>query len=153
MRVPCVAWWPDTVPAGTLTSGLASSLDLLPTFANLAGAAAPADRVLDGYDLSPLLKSGSGSPRDEMFFYRGTELFAVRKGPFKAHYVTQTGYGDGPRQTHRPPLLFHLEHDPGEEWNVANQHVDVLSRISGLVDAHQSSVTPAEPQLDKRITE
>jgi arylsulfatase A-like enzyme len=153
MRVPCIAWWPDTIPSGAVTSELASSLDLLPTFASIAGAAVPNDRVLDGYDLSQLLKTGSGSPRQEMFFYRGVELFAVRKGPHKAHYITQTGYGGEPRQTHEPLLLYHLEHDPGERWNVANEHPEVISEIAGLVAQHQRDLKPGEQQLEGRIRE
>jgi arylsulfatase A-like enzyme len=151
MRVPCLAWWPGTVPAGAVTPELASTLDLLPTFASIAGAKLAADHLLDGYDLSEFLRSASNSPRQEMLFYRGTELFAVRKGPYKAHFATQPAYGGGAKQDHDPPLLFHLEHDPGEKWNIAAEYPEVLSEIDALVAVHQGQLAPGQPQLERRI--
>ncbi|HJN13035.1 MAG TPA: sulfatase [Pirellulaceae bacterium] len=55
MRVPGIFWWPKKIPAGRRTSEIASNMDLLPTFAELAGASLPADRVIDGRSLWPLV--------------------------------------------------------------------------------------------------
>jgi arylsulfatase A len=151
MRVPCVVWRPGTVPSGEVRSDMASTLDLLPTFAALAGASPPGNRPLDGYDLSAFLVGDEPSPREEMFFYRGTELYAVRQGRFKAHYITQPAYGGGQREKHDPPLLYNLEHDAGERWNVADEHSDALAKIEILVAEHQAGLTPGEPQLERRI--
>ncbi len=63
-RVPCVMRWPGNIPAGLVSDELTSTLDLLPTFAALAGTNPPADRKLDGLDLGPFLRAPSGkSPR------------------------------------------------------------------------------------------
>lgn len=135
MRVPAIAWWPGTIPAGRTVHALATTLDLLPTAAALAGAELP-DRPLDGFDLLPLLTEGERSPRDFFAYYRGDRLFAARLGPWKAHYLTQTAYPDGPLVPHDPPLLYHLEHDPGERFDVAESNPEVLARIAERLRAH-----------------
>ncbi len=55
MRVCTIAWWPGKIPAGTRTDAITSMMDLLPTLANLAGAALPDDRKWDGVDQWPVL--------------------------------------------------------------------------------------------------
>jgi arylsulfatase A-like enzyme len=130
---------------------LGSTLDLLPTCAKLAGARLPDDLVLDGMDISPALLGTGPSPRNTMFFYRGTRLYAVRKGPFKAHFITQPAYVPGKPKEHDPPVLFHLGHDPSEKYNVAGQHPDVIAEIRQLAEAHRAAMEPGKPQLEAVI--
>lgn len=78
MREPGIAWWPGKIAAGKVSLELASTMDLYTTFISLAGGKIPADRVVDGVDISPVLFGSGPSPRETMFFYRGTELMAVR---------------------------------------------------------------------------
>lgn len=150
MREPTLFWWPGTIPPGVVTD-IGSTLDLLPTCAKLAGAELPADLVLDGMDISPALLGTGKSPRDEMFFYRGVQLYAVRKGPFKAHFITRPAYGRGKPVRHDPPELYHLEHDPSEKYNVAEKHPEVIAEIRKLAEAHQAAMTPGTPQLEAVI--
>ncbi|WP_152052995.1 sulfatase family protein [Tautonia marina] len=153
MREPFLAWWPGTIPTGQVVPDLGSTMDLLPTAVRLAGGEPPSDRVLDGVDLRPALFGAGPSPRDSMFYYRGTELYAVRLGPYKAHFITQEPYGrDTNRIEHDPPLLFHLEHDPSERFDVSADHPEVLATIQALADAHRASVEPVPNQLEARIT-
>jgi hypothetical protein len=148
MREPCLAWWPGKIKAGTVQRSLACSMDLLPTFAALAGAELPRDLVLDGVNMAPLLLGTGPGRRDVMFYYRGTQLYAARKGPFKAHYITQPSYGKDPPQQHDPPLLYQLEQDPGERFDVAKQHPNVLADIAREVQRHRAGLKPAPPQCD-----
>ena len=71
MRVPCLVRWPKTIPAGTVSDELMSTLDLLPTFARLAGAEIPGDRIIDGRDVTPLLtgEAGARTPHEAFFHY------------------------------------------------------------------------------------
>jgi arylsulfatase A-like enzyme len=146
MRVPGIAWWPGKIEPGVHREA-ATMLDLLPTAAALAGAELPTDRTLDGLDLSPVLFAGKSLPKRPFFYYRGDKLMACRIGEWKAHFMTQTGYGQPLEETHDPPLLFHLGIDPGESRNVAGEHSDVLEEIQAAVQAHRSALVPGKPQL------
>jgi len=150
MREPGIAWWPGKIEAGSVTHELASSMDLFNTSLALAGVSIPGDRVMDGVDMSPILFGSGKSLRDVMFYYRGDELFAVRKGPFKAHFITAPGYGtqEVPLkfEKHDPPLLFNLAHDPSERFNVAKDHPDVLAEIQREVEKHRANLVPGKPQ-------
>ncbi len=147
MREPTIAWWPGTIPAGMVNAGLSSTLDILPTCLALAGMEPPTDRILDGVNMLPMLRGEGTSQRDTMFFYRGTRLYAVRQGAWKVHFITQAGYRDKPHEQD-PPLLFHLEHDPSEKYNVASDHPEILTRIMKVVEAHQATIGPVENQLE-----
>ena len=147
MRVPAIAWWPGQIRSGGITQSLATTMDLLPTAFSLAGAAPPDDRMLDGVDLTPIFKDPAASVRNAIYFYRGTRLFAVRKGPWKIHYITQSAYvGDRP-VTQDPPSLYHLDWDPSERFNVAAAHPDVVVDIEAMVASHRDSLVMAPTQL------
>ena len=146
MRVPGIAWMPGRVQPG-VTRGLAHAMDLFPTALALAGAPLPEDVTLDGADLSPVLFEAKSLPKRPYFYYRGDQLFACRMGEWKAHFKTQTGYGQPKAEVHDTPLLFHLGRDPSEKRDVSAAHPEVLARISALVKAHQATVVPGKPQL------
>lgn len=150
MRVPALFWWPGTVQPGTVMD-MGSTLDLLPTVAGIAAAEAPTDRVLDGVDLMPALTGTGSSPRNAMFYYRGDTLYAVRQGPFKAHFITEGEYGAGPPRTvHPTPLLYHLGEDPGEQFDVSGAHPEVVAEILELVEEHRKTLQPQASLFDLR---
>lgn len=150
MREPTVMWWPGKLKEGVVQE-MGCTLDLLPTFVALAGGKLPTDRTYDGYDLSPVLFGTGSSPRDTMFYYHGEQLFAVRKGPFKAHFQTKTSYvGQKEAKQHEPPLLYHLGNDPSEKYDIAPQHSEVITEIRKLAETHRASIEPVENQLEKR---
>lgn len=146
MRVPGIAWMPSRIQPG-VTHELASTMDLFATALALGGAPLPTDVALDSRDLAPLLFESKPLPQRPYFYYRGDQLFACRLGEWKAHFQTQTGYGQPKADAHDPPLLFHLGRDPSEKRNVAADHADVLAEIQQAVKAHQAGVVPGEPQL------
>jgi arylsulfatase A-like enzyme len=150
MREPTIFWQPGALKPGVVTD-IGSTLDLLPTFCQLAGVQAPADRVLDGYDLSGVLLGKGPSPRRTMYYWRGSKLYAVRHGSFKAHFITQPEYGAGPAVVHDPPELYNLDHDPSEKFNVALKRPEVIAEIRRLAEAHRQAIPPVENQLDKRL--
>ncbi len=85
MREPTLAWWPGHVSAGTVVDEMATTMDLMPTLAGLAGSQAPAERIIDGKDISALLlgEEGARSPHEAFYYYAGYELRAVRSGQWK----------------------------------------------------------------------
>lgn len=155
MREPGIAWSgnPKLVKGGRVVGDMASTMDIFTTSINMAGGDAPSGRVIDGVDLTAVLNGSGRSPRNEMFFYRGSRLFAVRHGAFKAHFTTQAGYGGPGPQQHDPPLLYHLGVDPGEQWNIADKHPDVLAAIGKLVAAHKAKLIAPPSQLENENIE
>jgi arylsulfatase A-like enzyme len=150
MRVPGIAWWPGTIPAGKVCRQWACTMDLFVTGLILAGAPLPNDRPIDGTDIRPLLTDTGAVERGAYFYYRGTRLFAARLGRYKAHYMTQSGYGPTPEK-HDPPLLFDLEADPGEGVNVSKAHPEILTAIAQEVERHQATLKPVPNQLEETL--
>ena len=126
VRVPTVAYWPGTIPAGTVYGDTASTMDILPTFAALAGVETQADRI-DGHDISPILKGSTAepSPYEAFFYYRGYELRAVRSGKWKLH-------ADG--------TLYDLETDVAESRDAASEHPDVKARLATLLEEGRETI-------------
>ena len=138
MRVPGIFWCPGNVQAGSENMEISSTLDLLPTILDIAGVEAPDDRVLDGYSLKDMLLKGAPSKRNEMFFYRGNTIRAIRMGPWKAHYVTTDEMGKNPESLDSP-VLYNLNHDPGEKYDVAEENPEVLAEMEKLKEAHKNT--------------
>jgi arylsulfatase A-like enzyme len=126
-------------------------MDLFSTAAALAGAAVPRDREIDGRDLSPVLLKNAAGREPEMFYYFGDELWAVRKGPWKLHLkstrpASVEKWGNWPVEVHAPPLLFNVETDPQERFNLAAAQPDVAAALRRLLESHRASVKPGKPQ-------
>ena len=123
MREPTLAWWPGTVPAGSVSDEVASTMDLLPTFAKLAAGTVPRDRILDGRDVSDILLGlpGARSPHEAFFYYEEHELQAVRSGRWKLF--------------RKSGELFDLEADIGETTDISDSHPDVVETLSNHLDS------------------
>jgi len=154
VRVPFLARWPGRIPAGSVCSQPAMTIDLFPTIAGLIGAELPAQR-LDGLDIWPLLagEPGAASPHEALFFYYGeNDLEALRSGRWKLHFPhsyrtmlgRQPGSGGQPGQYDygaRVSLeLYDLESDPAESRDVAAENPDVVERLQRLADAMRSDL-------------
>jgi len=124
MREPCIMRWPAKIPAGRVCSELCGTIDLLPTFARLAGAEMPADRVIDGRDIWPLMEGrpGAGSPHEAYFYYRGNNIEAVRSGKWKL------------RRVKKNTELYDLEADVSEKINLADKHPEIVKRLAALME-------------------
>ena len=121
MREPTLAWWPGTIPANSTCDEIATTMDLLPTFAILSGGKVPKDRVIDGKNIAPLLlgRANAKSPHQAFFYYRADNLKAVRSGKWKLHTNGR---------------LYDLQKDIGERHNVAKQNPDILTRLGKYLD-------------------
>lgn len=150
MREPTIFWSPAKIPPGVV-SNLGSTMDLFTTFSKLAGAKIPDDRIIDGVDLSGVLFEQKQSPRENMFYYRGTDLYAVRLGDYKAHFITEGAYGQyGQREEHATPILYNVNEDPSEQFDIAMEHPDVIEDINTLVAEHQAKLVRGKDMLAER---
>ena len=139
-RVACIARWPGVVPANTECAELAAGFDWYPTFASLAGATLPKDRVIDGRDIMPLLRGepGAKTPHEAFYYYHSFRLGAVRSGKWKLMFAPTGSAPDkaevklpaGPQ----PPQLFDLDADLAETTDLAAQHSEVVQRLLVLAD-------------------
>ncbi|MCX7819034.1 MAG: sulfatase [Kiritimatiellae bacterium] len=157
-RVPCIAWWPGRVPAGTVCDRLAATIDLLPTFATLAGAPLP-NRKLDGVDISPLLfGQPDAEPRTEYWYYYGRTLTAVRWRNWKlmlphesrTYEGFEPGRGGLPGPTGMrqvPQALYDLDRDVGETTDVQDRHPEIVERLRSIAAAARAELgdEPSRP--------
>jgi len=150
-RVPAIARWPARIAPGSVSTRLASTLDILPTIAAITGAELP-DRAIDGVSLVPLLEGdGTASPRERFYFYYEGELRAVREGRWKRvfehrsrSYVGVEPGMDGVPGPYAfptvPAALYDLENDVGETTDVAAAHPDVVARLDAIAEEARASL-------------
>lgn len=144
-RVPCLIRGPG-VPAGTVCNALASTIDILPTIANLTGSRLPRRNKIDGHDISGLIKADSDeTPRTEFIHYtsRG-ELEGIRQGDWKLliKKPRQTRNNNQQKQPMPPQiLLFNLKEDLGETVNLADQHPDIVTQLRSLMTELDAEIT------------
>ncbi len=153
MREPCIFWSPDKIKPAVITD-LGCTMGLFTTFSKMAGVAIPNDRIIDGLDLTGTLLEGKPSPRKSMLYYRGTTIYAARLGDYKAHYITEGEYGMfGEKEVHDPPLLYNVDVDPSEKYDIADKHPDIISQIDEVVKEHRAHLVMGKDQLaDREVT-
>jgi arylsulfatase A-like enzyme len=130
IRVPCLLRYPPRLPAGTVSSQPAITMDLTATILAAAGVEPPTETPLDGVDLVPLLSGGRLQERT--FFWRlpaGNRTTAVRHGKWK--YVAERRF---------PGLLFDLAADPGERQDLARFHPELVARLRSLTAEWERAV-------------
>ena len=137
-RVPTIMWWPGKVAAGAVCEELATTMDLLPTFAYLAGTKPPADRIVDGHDIRPLIlgQPDAKSPYDAFYYYYQDQLQAVRSGPWKLFLPLEsfTRHPHFNRNQQATALLFNVAEDIGSANNVAADHPEIVERLKRFAD-------------------
>lgn len=151
MRVPAIAWGPGLVQPKTVSSAIATSMDLYPTILHLANADLPTDRTLDGLDIQDLLSGKKASVTEVVYFYDSDRLHAIRKGPWKAHFTTHASYSPEAPAPHDPPLLYNVETDPSEKFEVGKEHPEVIDDLKKEYEKHKAGVKPVPPLLDAII--
>ncbi|MDP6980399.1 MAG: sulfatase [Myxococcota bacterium] len=167
-RVPFVAWWPGQIQAGSVSDAPAMNIDLLPTLLGLAGLEGPVDREIDGEDQWPIW-SGSKAATSEraLYFFHDYDIEAMRLGKWKyidrnSHYVwpvpldkpdTPGGRMIAGRDYQPPgasesvptlgtwPLLYDLDVDPDEAYNVARSNLEVAKVMRERLEAWRRSFT------------
>jgi arylsulfatase A-like enzyme len=130
-RVPAIAWWPGKIKAGAKNHDIVGGLDLMATYASIAGVKLPEnDRegkpiIFDSYDISPVLFGTGPCPRDSWFYFTEDELTpgAVRLGNYKACYNLR---GDDGMATGG------LAVDPNLGWKGSESYVATVPQVFDL---------------------
>jgi arylsulfatase len=153
VRVPAIAWAPGRIAPRQTCARIASTLDLLPTVAALAGAALP-ENQLDGRDISAWLRDGPPAGADDAvhYYHVGTHLQAVRQGRWKLHLprpypvpwlhpgIRRAHVADADRFEIKTPLLYDLDIDVGEKTDVAAQHPEVVQTLLTLAEKARAEI-------------
>jgi arylsulfatase A-like enzyme len=142
MRVPMVARFPGQIPAGLVTNGVATSMDILPTLARLAGGAMLPGKPLDGMDIWPLFTGELPQmERYPFLFFEGWHVQCARLGRWKLHmtrYSRQAWNPDPPGGRTNLPLprqeLYDMATDPGENYDVSLDNPEVVADIRRRVE-------------------
>tara|TARA_R110002096_G_scaffold4501_5_gene21059 strand:+ start:2035 stop:3420 length:1386 start_codon:yes stop_codon:yes gene_type:complete len=121
-KVPAIAWWPGTIPAGSISNETIISLDVMPTLLSLAGIQA-SKPALDGVDLATVLRN-QGKLKPRPLFWaslsnNGARSEAMRDGPWKLivkHPKAKPGTFENETLE-----LYHLGTDPKESMNLVGQ--------------------------------
>ena len=152
-RVPTIMRWTGKIQPDTVCDELASTINILPTVANLIGAEPPTHKI-DGLDIGELMfgDSGAESPRKSFYCYYGKgQLHAVRDGRWKLHFphdyrsVERGSPGHGGLMGRAigakiSEELYDLENDPGERNNVLKEHPEIVQRLKQLADHARSDL-------------
>ena len=126
MRVPTIMRWPGKIPAGSVCKEVAAACDILPTFAKLAGAELPKNKI-DGKNIWPLISGeiNAKSPHTDFYYYRGNGLRAIRSGKWKLHIGS-----NNKQQSKQPSLtLYNLAKDISEKTDVSANNQEIVDRL------------------------
>jgi len=154
VRVPTIFWAPGRIEAGAECDELATTMDMMPTLAHLAGAEMPRDRQIDGESITHLLRGqqAQANPAKTFYYYLYTHLQAVREGKWKLHLPRPAERpwleGFAPNHNIEPqdditlaqPLLYDLENDLGETTDVAAENPEVVKRLLTLAEKARADV-------------
>lgn len=149
VRVPTLAWWPSKIAPGSVCDTVTGTIDVLPTCMKIAGAEMPAEPVIDGRDLSPLLFGQSKeSPREAHYYFSGYRLQAVRQGPWKLAIATQpeSMSQEVASDAKTNPRLYNLDQEISERTNLAAQHPDIVAKLTALAAAITAEIGGNAPQ-------
>ncbi len=134
-RVPGIVRWPARIAPGRTSDEITTAMDLFPTLAGLCGAEVPADRDIDGRDVSALwFDADATSPHEAFLYYRMNDLEAIRSGRWKLHF---SKHGTDQRE------LYDLDEDIGETTDVIDQHPDVVATLDALAETARAALGDA----------
>lgn len=138
IRVSCIMKWPGVIPEGTECAEIVGAHDLFTTFAHMAGAKIPTDRVIDGKDILPLMKgeAGAKSPHKAIYGFKPNgELVSVRYQNWK---LIMPYKDKGGKETELQ--LYNLNSDLDENENVADQHPKEVMKILALASNAKDAI-------------
>ncbi|MBL64532.1 MAG: arylsulfatase, partial [Opitutae bacterium] len=175
-RVPFIARWPAKVPAGKVSDALVSQIDLLPTFAAIAGAELPKKAVVDGVSQLPVLTGKSKNSQRELLVIspNSPRHLTIRKGDWvyvpdrdeggfqgkqignhllagaaaqKLTKLVNSDVEEGKIREDAPPAqLYNLKDDPYQATNRYSEHPEVVAELATHLNGWRKEI-PVTPRL------
>lgn len=138
-RVPFVVRWPGVVPQARRVDAMSMNFDIFATCLSAAGVELPSDRIIDGRDLLPLLRSEVDQLHDALYYYKGNRLIGVRQGSWKymrRHMTDNGGYAS----LKQGPFLFNLATDPNESYSMIESEPEIAARLARMLNEQDAYV-------------
>lgn len=160
-REPFIARWPGRIPAGKVSSAVATTMDILPTVAKLCEARLP-KKPLDGLDILPLLTGTRNElERAPFLYFDHVNVQCARWKQWKLHIArnnTTTWSPAPPGGVVNLPLpapeLYDLVNDPDESYDIAEEHPQIvkqmLARIEQMVKTFPEPIQRAYAETKAR---
>ena len=142
-RVPCIMRWPEKITPSQVISNIASTMDIFPTIAQIIGKGKINNKI-DGISLLPLLEGiPDADPRDELYYYYGENLIAIRKNNYKLVFphVYRSYRGVKPGENLYPGAysqgesgleLYNLDTDIGESIDISKQFPLIVNELQEI---------------------
>ena len=157
-RVPFIARWTGTVPAGSSCDETVCLVDLFATCAELIGSTLSENDAPDSISMLPLLLGETPEQHREATVHHSINgSFAIRRGMWKLVLCPGSGGWSDPRPPRRNQQitaadidqwvqLYNLEQDPAETANLAEQHPELVAELTDLLQNYvdRGRSTPGE---------
>ena len=151
-RIPGIFWGAGIKPG--VINDLGSTMDIFPTLLEMSNTNMVDDRIIDGVSIKNTLLKHEPSKRETIFYYRSREIYAVRYGEYKAHLMTQGAYnypkGSDEKIILDIPLLYNLNIDPSEKYNIADENPGILLEIEKIIEKHKKNLKAPNDLLKDR---
>ncbi len=143
-RVPCIIRWPGHIPTGVVCEKMASTLDILPTLAEITDIELSGNKI-DGISFLPLLLGKDTVPRDTFFYYYGRQLLAIRQGDWKLYFPhsyrsyegIEPGLDGYPGKYGKKTCgleLYNIKNDISETKDLASEYPEIVKQISLIAE-------------------
>jgi len=151
-RIPGIFWGAGIKPG--VINDLGSTMDIFPTLLEMSNTNMVDDRIIDGVSIKNTLLKHESSKRETIFYYRSREIYAVRYRDYKAHLITQGAYnypkGSDKKIILDIPLLYNLNIDPSEKYNIADKNPEILLEIDKIIEKHKKNLKAPNDLLKHR---
>jgi len=128
IRIPMIVSWPGKFKKGQISDNVVSTMDILPTIANLTGANVPSH--VDGIDITDLLTGADDSIEHKTLVWDTGHETAVRQGKWKLKTATDDQYAKYEMVDIKlGTFLYNLEEDPGETNDLSKKHPEIVQKL------------------------
>lgn len=141
-RVPFLVRWPGVVPAGRVSDGLLSQIDVYATVASAAGVPVPAGSAEDSLDQTALWKGTGPSARRTLVHNTNPNGYALRHGDWvliqaRSGAISKVpdwfAEAEGHVPNPHPGELYDLRADPGQKSNLYGKHPEKVAELAAML--------------------
>ncbi|MBA4190395.1 MAG: N-acetylgalactosamine-6-sulfatase [Planctomycetaceae bacterium] len=147
IRVPGMARWPGQIKPGTTADGPVIGSDMFPTVLGVCGVKPPADRVIDGTDVLPLLKGAVASADRKVPLY-----WRLNMAPNNLHMALRDGdWKILASQDFSKVELYNLKADSKEATDLSGKETERLAAMTKRLKELNAEVEKEGPDWWKRL--